>query len=148
MESAMSDRRSWLPVGWFATLCGGLLGAFVLGAIALWGGILYMESFMDGGLEDLIVPLVTTPIGAAIGGALGAAGMLKAFGRSRPFVSGTAFVAIVIAILIAFYVIADKITPTEFNETIGVVLLFVVPPLAGAIGSRMLLSGSALAADE
>jgi hypothetical protein len=148
MEGTMTGRTK-LPRGWLATLLGGILGTGIGGAVGAAGSAFYADRYTDGGLEDLVIFIIVVPIAAAIGAALGVAGMLKIFGHTRPVVSALLCVAIVIGVILTFLFIANNITPVAFNETIGVVLLVVVPPLAGAIGSRMLLSRSgALGADE
>ena len=135
-----AKRTTGLPVGWVATLLGGVLGGVVGGFLGVIVGSAYADKYGSGDLGDLIYVVIATPAGAWFGAALGVAGMLKVFGRSRPLMSGFVFAAVHVASSVAIFAFGEIFTPQEFNETVGVAIIAVVPPVGAAILSRWLLA--------
>ena len=131
---------SRLPTGWLATLIGGVVGGLLGGFLGLMAGIAYADRNGTGGLEDLVYPLYATPVGAWFGAALGAAALLRVFHRSSPTASGFLFAAIDVVAMVVLFAIGEIFTPQEFNETIGVVAITVMPPVVAAIVARWLLT--------
>lgn len=127
------------PRGWLATLAGGVSGVAVVGVLGVVAGWAYAGAYGTGGLEDLIYPAIGACVGAWFGAALGAAGLLKLRHHSRPIASGFVFAVIGTMLIVALVAFGSYFLPQGFNETVGVAVIIVVPPVGAALVTRRLL---------
>ena len=133
-----NDRTSKLPAGWLATAIGGAAGA-VMGAMLLFAAATaYLDRMSNEGLEGLFQALLAGAIGAFLGGAAGAAGLLRALGHTRPVASGLAFSSIVLLLMGALALVMNAVYP-EMDEGLNLVVVLTVSPLIAALGTRALL---------
>ncbi len=133
------DRRtSKLPAGWLATAIGGAAGA-VMGAMLLFAAATaYLDRASNDGLEALVQALFAGAIGALLGGAAGAAGLLRALGHTRPVASGLAFSLIVLLLMGALALVMNAAYP-EMDEGLSLAVVLTLCPLIAALGARALL---------
>jgi hypothetical protein len=127
------------PRGWLATLVGGVLGAGLVGIIGMAAGWAWADAYGTGGFEDLIYPAIGTCIGAWFGSALGAAVLLKLRHHQRPLMSGFVFAVVGVMLIVALFAFGSNLLPQAFNETIGVAVIIVVPPVGAALIARRIL---------